>query len=95
MTNKYEGHTKGPWEVRETALHDYQVWSCDNCVVCVDVISHKDTDLIADAPILLTENEQLREALAEVIVASYGIRPFKASRMVDIAVKALVKDEKK
>ena len=57
-TDKYEGHTKGPWKVTESwniavALDDYPL-------MVVDMLDNsKDLVLMADAPLLLEEVKRL------------------------------------
>jgi hypothetical protein len=73
-TDKYEGHSKGPWE-----WGDDEEWS-KNALVVYDDDGFKeslgvtkphdpkkpDAQLIADAPLLLQEVKRLREALITV-----------------------------
>ena len=69
-TDKYEGHTEGPWNwTRFRTYPNYiyhlqnaeesKVISCDNSVVLN--LSKANKQLIADAPLLLAEFKQLRE----------------------------------
>ena len=59
-TDRYEGHTEGPWKVIEKA-NDYQ--TTDVVVgktIVASNVSPSDSALIADAPLLLEEVKQLR-----------------------------------
>ena len=65
-TDKYEGHTEGPWWIN----HDTQsIWNGTldegdmNHVADVDVIHDNDLRLIADAPLLLEEVKRLKTRL--------------------------------
>mgnify|MGYP007032462550 CR=1 FL=1 len=59
-TDKYEGHTEGPWEQYSAAAYHAVVLPDD-----IELIPPKlaDAQLIADAPLLLEEVKRLREAL--------------------------------
>ena len=80
-TNKYEGHTEGPWyfdednELRkiwtskdEEALQnkEHDVWKYDVLKVSKWFGNDADAQLIADAPLLLEEVKQLRLAIQNV-----------------------------
>ena len=70
-TDKYEGHSKGPWK------HMYQAWGgvdyimspYEGCVAKIDngdkssVENRADALLVADAPLLLAEVKRLRGLL--------------------------------
>ena len=62
-TNKYEGHTPGPWEMN----HWDEKWWIDGdeggetCVARITNGNKADTRLIAAAPLLLAEVKRLRE----------------------------------
>ena len=70
-TDKYEGHTEGPWK------HMYQAWGGvdyimsphEGCVARIDngdkssVENRADALLVADAPLLLAEVKRLREGI--------------------------------
>jgi len=71
-TDKYEGHTQGPWEL----ITNYSEENWDNkwvgsvhlfttLGISFDVVGVNETDvqLMADAPLLLAEVKRLREAL--------------------------------
>ena len=57
-TDKYKGHTKGPWS-DETEL--YWVMEEDDGSFQVEIDHKPDRLLIHDAPLLLAEYKQLRE----------------------------------
>ena len=62
-TDRYEGHTEGPWNVIEKA-NDYQ--TTDVVVgktIVASNVSPSDYALIADAPLLLTEVKELRRQI--------------------------------
>ena len=74
-TDKYEGHTEGPWEIIEWEVPNPQ-W--DVMLSCPEVgkfasiqgcnkwrPTEVDVELIADAPLLLAEVKRLREKLFE------------------------------
>ena len=67
-TNKYEGHTEGPWEFKHINSNWYQ---CDKIgEIHMEDIAIKEASanaqLIADAPLLLEEVKRLREQLDNV-----------------------------
>jgi len=57
-TDKYKGHTKGPWEPYE--IKNSRMWTIGNLSV---VWKEADKNLVADAPLLLAEVKRLRELL--------------------------------
>ena len=65
-TDKYEGHTPGPWEVRTHYDTTCVCYSKDDDSECSFVKIHEeheneeDAQLIADAPLLLQEVKRLR-----------------------------------
>jgi|TARA_R100000482_G_C5021713_1_gene100145 hypothetical protein len=66
-TDRYEGHTEGPWKVIEKA-NDYQ--TTDVVVgktIVASNVSPSDSALIADAPLLLEEVERLREGIQNAL----------------------------
>ena len=75
-TDKYEGHSKGPWyytlETEDKIWDEHgAVWDKDkNCLALVDDGSEQfpdaDLKLIADAPLLLAEVQRLRLAIQNV-----------------------------
>ena len=74
-TDKYEGHTEGPWK------HVYQPWGGvdyimsphEGCVAKIDngdkssVENRADAQLIADAPLLLAEVKRLRNDIRNIL----------------------------
>jgi hypothetical protein len=71
-TDKYEGHTRGPWTIDIHKVGEDTsaiVIESSNCVVAEVEVENKyaeaDAQLIADAPLLLAEVERLREQLKE------------------------------
>jgi hypothetical protein len=62
-TDKYEGHTAGPWTA-EYGDYTTHVTNSDGVVVAsVGFELDKDGQLIADAPLLLAEVKRLREII--------------------------------
>jgi ribosomal protein L24 len=71
-TDKYEGHTRGPWTIDIHKVGEDTsaiVIESSNCVVAEVEVENKyaeaDAQLIADAPLLLAEVIRLREQLKE------------------------------
>jgi hypothetical protein len=75
-TDKYEGHTEGPWEL----ITNYSEEDWDNkwvgsvhlfttLGISFDVVGVNETDvqLMADAPLLLQEVKRLREAMKTML----------------------------
>ena len=62
-TDKYEGHTEGPWEQYSAAAYHAVVLPGD-----IELIPPKlaDAQLIADAPLLLEEVKRLRRVIEDV-----------------------------
>ena len=62
-TDKYEGHTEGPWEF--TDFDPLHLWGESPIISGGEGYSQNEADwkLIADAPLLLAEVERLRERL--------------------------------
>ena len=60
-TDKYEGHTEGPWVVNNPDDDESLIFS----VGALKFVSSANTRLMADAPLLLEEVKRLREALKE------------------------------
>ena len=54
-TDKYEGHTEGPWK---PFRFDNMIWTVGNLTV---EWKEADKNLVADAPLLLAEVKRLRE----------------------------------
>ena len=71
-TDKYEGHTEGPWRTAEGPPYDFEYSHLDivdaNGVLVTETSYFTDNDhpnaqLIADAPLLLAEVKRLGERL--------------------------------
>ena len=71
-TNKYEGHTEGPWYAGEEEVEDGEAWTVrggEHWVVmesdgCLRIDWKKEDALLAaDAPLLLEEVKRLRKQL--------------------------------
>ena len=100
-TDKYEGHTEGPWRTAEGQPYDDEGSHLDivdaNGVLVTETSYFTDNDhpnarLIADAPLLLEEVKRLRqgiEEMAEYMVAYHEVFP----RIKDMAkeLKELIK----
>ena len=83
-TDKYEGHTKGPW-----AWNNVGVLRGEESVLWVDFtepdpnwhigsaihVGKKNKELIADAPLLLEEVKRLRERIEEFEIAVNDMLP--------------------
>ena len=90
-TDKYEGHTPGPWNITVSVFKGKYILEeakdpTDANEVCVNA------DLMQDAPLLLTEVKRLREGIeemAEYMVAYHEVFP----RIKDMAkeLKELIK----
>ena len=66
-TDKYEGHTEGPWEwwndyIRNTSENELYIAKME-----YDYTS-ANAQLMADAPLLLEEVKRLQEALKEAVI---------------------------
>jgi len=61
--NKYKGHTEGPWNLTPEGhiVADDMTVVCNKHTKRIVETNHKDTQLIADAPLLLQEVKRLRE----------------------------------
>ena len=68
-TDKYEGHTEGPWNLTPEGhiVADDMTVVCNKYTKRIVETNHKDTRLIADAPLLLEEVKRLREGLQEML----------------------------
>ena len=67
-TDKYEGHTEGPWDY-DSEGQRVDINADDDLtyeVICSKVLTDADGSLIADAPLLLEEDKRLREAIADI-----------------------------
>tara|TARA_R100000458_G_C8166569_1_gene168609 strand:+ start:439 stop:717 length:279 start_codon:yes stop_codon:yes gene_type:complete len=76
-TDKYEGHTKGPWNLTPEGhiVADDMTVVCNKHTKRIVETNHKDTQLIADAPLLLEEVWRLREEnerLIEMVEKAVG-----------------------
>jgi len=67
-TDKYEGHTPGPWNLTPEGhiVADDMTVVCNKHTKRIVETNHKDTQLITDAPLLLEEVKRLREAIADI-----------------------------
>ena len=65
-TDKYEGHTPAPWNLTSEGhiVADDMTVVCNKHTKRIVETNHKDTQLIADAPLLLEEVKRLRERVA-------------------------------
>ena len=63
-TDKFEGHTEGPWEQYSAAAYHAVVLPGD-----IELIPPKlaDAQLIADAPLLLAEVKRLRDGIRSIL----------------------------
>ena len=66
-TDKYEGHTEGPWKA-EYGDYTTHVTNSDGVVVAsVGFELDKDGQLVADAPLLLAEVKRLRNGIRSIL----------------------------
>tara|TARA_R110000824_G_scaffold202478_1_gene386748 strand:- start:280 stop:615 length:336 start_codon:yes stop_codon:yes gene_type:complete len=68
-TDKYEGHTPGPWKTGGYTAQAIQIWTVDGFDEEAGVWRHApraDSLLAIDAPLLLTEVKQLREDINQI-----------------------------
>jgi len=77
-TDKYEGHTEGEWVFKHINSNWYQ---CDKIgEIHMEDIAIKEasanTQLIADAPLLLEAYKQIHDLLAEVLPRKDGVPHF-------------------
>jgi len=61
-TDKYKGHTKGPWEPYE--IKNSRMWTIGNLSV---EWKEADKNLVADAPLLLAEVKRLRAGIKDYL----------------------------
>ena len=79
-TDKYEGHTRGPWRYYDEEKHDCWVFEGEDIEAQARVaffaftpcegiayLDDPDLNLMIDAPLLLAEVERLREAAEQII----------------------------
>ena len=86
-TDKYEGHTEGPWRYYDDEKHDCWVFEGEDIEAQARVaffaftpcegiayLDDPDLNLMIDAPLLLAEVERLRQGIIDVMVKSghYG-----------------------
>ena len=68
-TDKYGGHTPGPWRVEYGDMEQYG--ETDTVLSGIDVVAldvmRQDAQLITDAPLLLAEVKRLREVISRAI----------------------------
>tara|TARA_R100001198_G_C5178625_1_gene176251 strand:- start:592 stop:924 length:333 start_codon:yes stop_codon:yes gene_type:complete len=74
-TDKYEGHTLGPWEQYSVAAYHAVVipmerGGCLDDGKATELVPHtlEDAKLIADAPLLLAEVKRLREEVEHLLM---------------------------
>ena len=67
-TDKYEGHTPGPWSIKIGLVNGHSVKDANGDHVCTipDPIGMSNKHIIADAPLLLEEVKRLREEVAHL-----------------------------
>ena len=71
-TDKYEGHTEGPWMVcceDQKSPHPPRWIQADEKSVCshMEDVTETDIQLMADAPDLLAEVKRLREGIEDAL----------------------------
>ena len=68
MSDKFKGHTPGPWRVVEYGNGGHEVFAGATRVNCRawDTFSLPDAELIAAAPELLAENERLKQESSDL-----------------------------
>ena len=93
-TDKYEGHTEGPWRIVEgdSIYDENEYWLAIRSAKGFDVtelsgttsdIGKSDWNLIADAPLLLAEVKRLREGRLDLINEVVRIINNKTGERVD------------
>tara|TARA_R100000388_G_scaffold32803_2_gene25582 strand:+ start:270 stop:581 length:312 start_codon:yes stop_codon:yes gene_type:complete len=95
-TDKYEGHTEGPWYAGEEEVEDGKAWTVrggEHWVVmesdgCLRINWKKEDALLAaDAPLLLQEVKRLREMYEEasrdlhIMIGAFGIELLVETRL--------------
>ena len=84
-TDKYEGHTEGPWTIELGNMEEYgetdTVMSSEG-EVAMNVM-RQDVALLADAPLLLAEVKRLREGRLDLINEVIRIINNKTGERVD------------
>ena len=67
-TDKYEGHTRGPWSIKTgNAGHSVKDANGDHVCTIPDPTGMSNKHIIADAPLLLAEVKRLREGIKEAL----------------------------
>jgi len=67
-TDKYEGHTEGPWSIKTgNAGHSVKDANGDHVCTIPDPMGMCNKHIIADAPLLLEEVKRLRDAMEQAI----------------------------
>lgn len=73
-TDKYEGHTQGPWHIENEENNGMRVFIChksedwhDATILWQCETTHSDALLVADAPLLLEELKRLRGIVAGIV----------------------------
>ena len=67
-TDKYEGHTEGPWSIKTgNAGHSVKDANGDHVCTIPDPTGMSNKHIIADAPLLLAEVKRLREGIKDAI----------------------------
>ena len=66
-TDKYKGHTEGPWTLSEEYAYELFVYAGDVRLAKIDgnMENEANAQLIADAPLLLEEVKRLREGIKD------------------------------
>ena len=70
-TDKYEGHTEGPWfwsSLNDEELIMFDVERAKPNIILRAKEDDADAQLIADAPLLLAEVKQLRTDIADLVI---------------------------
>ena len=64
-TDKYEGHTQGPWHIENEENNGMRLFICSKgaTILWQCETTHADALLVADAPLLLAEVMRLREGI--------------------------------
>ena len=64
-TDKYEGHTQGPWHIENEENNGMRLFICSKgaTILWQCETTHADALLVADAPLLLAEIKRLREGI--------------------------------
>ena len=64
-TDKYEGHTEGPWHIENEENYGMRLFICskDATILWQCETTHADALLVADTPLLLAEVKRLREGI--------------------------------